>query len=219
MRITIFGATGNVGSRVVAEATDRGHEVRAFVRDPSRVRALPAPAEVHVGDVEVVDDVAAACDAQDVAIGAVRPPAGQERELAPATEALLAGVARAQTRLVLVGGAGSLTVPGTDGRTVLEDPAYLDPAFRPIAHANVEQLAACRRRSDVAWSYLSPAASLRPGRRTGRYRVGTDALLVDATGRSAISFEDLAVAILDEAEHPRHRGRRFTVAEADGASP
>jgi putative NADH-flavin reductase len=84
---------------------------------------------------------------------------------------------------------------------------------RPIALACVEQLAVCRATdADVDWAYLSPAALLEPGERTGAYRKGTDELLVDGSGRSAISMEDLAVALLDEAERPAHHRTRFTVA-------
>jgi uncharacterized protein len=212
MKLTVFGATGQVGTHVVAEAVARGHDVLALVRAPTRARELPASVEFHEGNVEVVDDVAAACRAGDAAVGAVRPPVGRERELLPATESLLAGVAQAGVRLVLVGGAGSLTVPGTGGRTVLDDPRYLSPDYRDIARANIEQLDACRRQTDAAWTYLSPPASLRPGPRTGRYRIGTDELLVDASGTSTISFADLAVAIVDEVEQPRHEQQRFTVA-------
>lgn len=216
LRITVIGAAGNVGRRVVAEALARGHAVTAVVRDPARGRAagLPEAVEIRVGDAGNAEDVAALSAGQDVVIGATRPAPGQEGELAAMAKALLAGVAEAGTRLLLVGGAGNLSVPGTGGRTlVVDDPAYVPESWRPIALACVEQLAAVRAAgAGVDWTYLSPPALLEPGERTGAYRLGRDELLVDGAGSSAVSMEDLAVALLDEAERPGHRRARFTVA-------
>ncbi|MEU4212411.1 NAD(P)H-binding protein [Streptomyces sp. NPDC026206] len=211
MRVTVFGAAGNVGSRVVAEALARGHEVTAVVRNPSRAGQLPSAVTVRVADAANASDVAESIAGQDVLISATRPVPGSEAELAGTTRALLAGAARSGVRLVLVGGAGSLTVPGTD-RTVLDDPDFVPPAWRPIAQACTDQLAVCRTETDADWTYLSPPARLEPGERTGAYRLGADELLLDPEGNSAISMEDLAVALLDEAERPRHHRTRFTVA-------
>jgi putative NADH-flavin reductase len=126
------------------------------------------------------------------------------------TRALLAGAAKAGTRLLVVGGAATLTVPGAGGRTVVEMPDF-PPAWRPIALACAEQLAVCRADTGADWAYLSPPALLEPGERTGRYRLGADELVTDERGVSRLSVPDLAVALLDEAEHPRHHRTRFTV--------
>ncbi|MGW6500415.1 NAD(P)-dependent oxidoreductase [Nonomuraea angiospora] len=211
MRITVFGAAGAVGGRVVAEALARGHEVTAVVRDPARLPLLPAAAHARAGDASDVADVAALSAGQDLVISATRPAPGHEADLVTTAEALLAGVARTGVRLLLVGGAAGLTVPGAGGLTVVETPDF-PPSWRPIALACNAQLEVCRAEPGVDWAYLSPPALLEPGERTGRYRLGGDELLVDAGGRSAISMEDLAVALLDEAERPRHRRARFTVA-------
>ncbi|NEA55400.1 NAD(P)H-binding protein [Streptomyces sp. SID13666] len=209
MRITVFGAAGNVGRRVVAEALARGHQVTAVVRDPARFPELPAAADARAGNAANADDVAELSAGQDVVIGATRPAPGSEGELVTATRGLLAGLAGTGVRLLVVGGAGSLTVPGTGGVTVVDGPGF-PASWRPIALACNEQLAVCRAETAVDWAYLSPSALLEPGVRTGRYRLGTDELLVDAKGDSAISMEDLAVALLDEAERPRHHRTRFT---------
>jgi putative NADH-flavin reductase len=108
-------------------------------------------------------------------------------------------------------GAASLTVPGTGGTTVIDDPNF-PAAMRDLAQACTDQPEACRAEAGVDWAYLSPAALLEPGERTGNYRLGTDELLVDAEGNSTISMEDLAVALLDEAEQPKHHRTRFTAA-------
>ncbi|WP_436788137.1 NAD(P)-dependent oxidoreductase [Yinghuangia sp. YIM S10712] len=211
MRIAVFGAAGNVGSRVVAEAWARGHEVTAVVRGHRNLSGLPADVDVRTGDARDPDDVAAATVGQDLVITATRPAPGREAELPEATRALLAGIGKTGVRVLAVGGAGSLTVPGTGGRTVAGMPDF--PAdWAPIAAACAEQLDVYRAApAEIDWAYLSPAAILEPGERTGVYRLGGDTLLVDADGNSSISTEDLAVALLDEAERPRHHRTRFTV--------
>jgi putative NADH-flavin reductase len=212
MRITVFGAAGNVGSRVVAEALSRGHEVTAVVRDSARSHDLPAAADVRVGDAGNVEDVVELSGGQDLVIAATRPAPGRERDLVATTKALLAGVGRTDVRLLISGGAGSLTVPGADGTTVIDEPKFLSPAARDIAQACIDQLEVCRAETAVDWAYLSPPALLQPGKRTGTYRLGVDELLVDAEGNSTISMEDLAVVLLDEAERPKHHRTRFTAA-------
>ncbi|MEV4165801.1 NAD(P)-dependent oxidoreductase [Nonomuraea dietziae] len=221
MRITVFGAAGAVGSRVVTEALSRGHHVTAVVRDPSRHQPAPTAAThpttatpaatLGVGDASDPADAARLIAGHDLVITAVRPAPGHEADLVTATQTLLSAAHHAATRILLVGGAATLTVPGSGATMVLDDPAHLPAAYRPIALACAAQLQACRA-SDADWTYLSPAAQLLPGTRTGAYRLGADELLLDADGTSAISMEDLAVALLDEAEHPRHRRTRFTVA-------
>lgn len=211
MRITVFGAAGNVGSRVVAEALARGHEVTAVVRDATQFFDVHPDARVRTGDASKVEDVAALGAGQDVVISATRPVPGRERDHVTVAKSLLAGHASTGVRLLLVGGAGSLTVPGSGGTAVVDDPKYVPAAWRDIALACVEQFEVCLAEPDADWTYLSPAAILAPGERTGKYRLGTDELVVDDTGRSAVSMEDLAVALLDEVERPRHRRARFTV--------
>ncbi|WP_433428935.1 NAD(P)-dependent oxidoreductase [Nonomuraea sp. CA-141351] len=210
MRITVFGAAGAVGGRVVAEALSRGHEVTAVVRDAARFPLLHPAARARTGDASNAVDVAALSAGQDLVISATRPAPGHEGDLVTTAKALLAGPAATGVRLLLVGGAAGLTVPGTGGLTVVETPDF-PPAWRPIALACDRQLDACRAEPVADWTYLSPPALLEPGERTGRYRLGSDELLVDAQGRSVISMEDFAVALLDEAERPRHRRVRFTV--------
>ncbi|WP_106538512.1 NAD(P)H-binding protein [Haloactinopolyspora alba] len=212
MRFTVFGATGQVGRRVVAEALTRGHDVTAVARTSARTAELPRGARPRTGDASDAATVAQLGAGQDVVIGATRPPAGRERDLVSTAKALVGGLAGTGTRLLLVGGAATLTVPGDGGTTVLDDPAFLPVDYRDIALACAEQLEVCRGETTVDWAYLSPPAMLAPGARTGTYRVGGDELLVDDAGRSAISMEDLAVALLDEAERPRQHRQRFTVA-------
>ena len=187
----------------MAEARSRGHSVTGVTRDAAR---FP---ELRQGDAADVEDVVAHTAGQDLVISATRPAPGREADLVVTTKAVLAGLAETGVRLLMVGGAASLTVPGTDS-TVLDDP-NLPPEIRAIAEACNAQLAVCQAETVVDWAYLSPPALLEPGVRTGRYRLGRDELIVDAEGNSTISMEDLAVALLDEAERPRHHRTRFTV--------
>jgi putative NADH-flavin reductase len=166
---------------------------------------------VRTGDAADSTGVTRLGTGQDAVVAAIRPPAGREDELVTTTTALLAGMAGTGARLVVVGGAGSLAVPGSGGRLVADDPDLVEPGYRGVARAGVHQLAACRAAA-VDWTYVSPPAVMLPGTRTGRYRMGGDELLVDAAGRSTISVEDLAMALVDEIETPAHRRARFTVA-------
>ncbi|MFC0624124.1 NAD(P)-dependent oxidoreductase [Kribbella deserti] len=210
MRITVFGAAGVVGSRVVTEALSRGHQLIAVGRNPARLAGLPAEITVRQGDAANVEDVAALSAGQDLVISATRPVPGSEHELVIAAKALLAGVASTGVRLIAVGGASSLVIPNSAGTTVADAPGF--PAdLLPIATACTEQLEVFRADTTASWTYLSPPALLEPGERTGSFRLGLDDLIVDAHGNSSISTEDFAIALLDEAERPRHPRKRFTV--------
>lgn len=211
LRIAVFGAGGDIGRRVVTEALARGHEVTAVVRNRARLHELDPRATAIVGDASSVDDVNAASKGQDLVISATRPSVGRERELVAAAHTLLAGVKESRVRLLIVGGAASLRVPGAGEETVIDDPNF-PSSLRAIAEACNDQLDVCRADTEVDWAYLSPAASVEPGERTGAYRLGADDLLVDSAGDSKISMEDLAVALVDEAEQPVHHRKRFTVA-------
>jgi len=211
MRIIIFGAAGMVGTRTAAEALARGHEVTAVVRDPNR--ELPAGVRIEVGDAADPEAAARLLKGHDAAVSAVRAPAGAEHLQVEATAALLQGAAATGVRLLVVGGAATLMVPG-GGLTVLEDPRYVPEEWRSVAEASAAQHRQCAGERQADWTYLSPPAVLEPGERTGEYRLGRDELLSDAAGVSRISAEDLAVAVLDELEHPGHRRARFTVAAA-----
>jgi putative NADH-flavin reductase len=212
MKITVLGATGNVGSRVVAEAQSRGHEVTAVVRNSTATNNLPAGVKVLIGDAANVADVSKVSVGQDLVISAIRPASGRESDITSTTRSLMDGLAQTDVRLLVVGGAATLTVPGTDGKTVLEDSNYLPVFARHIGKASAEQLDVCLAETRVDWAYFSPAADFAPGERTGNYRLGTDELLVDAEGVSKISMEDAAVVLLDEAERPEYQRTRFTAA-------
>jgi len=212
MRIAVLGANGNVGRRAVAEALARGHAVTAVVRGEERAGNVPAGAARHVADARDAGATARLARQHDVVIAATRPAAGREKDQAAMTASILAGMAGSGARLLVVGGAAPLRVPGSGGVRVIDDPRWVAPEWRAVAQASLDQHALCVAADGVDWTYLSPPALLEPGARTGRYRLGTDELIIDGQGRSAISIEDFAVALLDEAETPRHRRACFTAA-------
>lgn len=212
MRITVFGAAGSAGSRVVTEALSRGHTVTAVVRNEANFEKLPNAVNKRQGDASKVEDVVRLSCGEDIIIAATRPPEGKEQELVAISEALLAGLAHSNVRLLALGGAGSLNVSDKDDTLVVDDVRYVSPAWRDIAIACVDQYDVYKGNTLVQWSYLSPPAMLMPGERTGKFRLGKDELLVDETGDSRISIEDLAVALIDEAEKNNFPQQRFTLA-------
>ncbi len=209
MNITIFGASGQVGRRLVDESISRGHHITAVTRSGSTTDGQGSITWI-AADARDSRVVARLAHGQDVVISATSGPRHGGRELASTAEALLEGVGPSGARLVVIGGAGPLIVPGTDGRLVAEDPRFVPPPIQGVAQACVEQFGVLRHNSTVDWIYFGPSAEMVPGRRTGRFRTGTSELIVDGEGRSSISLEDVAVAVLDEVEHPKYRQTAFT---------
>lgn len=203
MNITIFGGTGQVGRRLVNEATKRGHQVTAVTRSGPPSDG-PDSVTWMTGDARDRQDVRRLSLGRDIVISATSGPRAGGDELAITARALLDGIADIDARLIVVGGAGPLIVPASGGRLVVDDPHFVPASIRGVAQACADQLAALRQDSEVAWTYFSPSAQMTAGRRTGRFTTGTDELIVDGEGASRISLEDVAVAVLDEAEQPRH---------------
>jgi uncharacterized protein len=215
-RIALFGATGMIGGHILSEALDRGHDVVAVVHRVKLTRTDPA-LRVVTGDVLRPASVISAARGQDVVVSAVGgghgDVAGHFATAEPAVRSLVAGL-RARdggpdsTRLITVGGAGSLH---TSGDKLLWDAEGLPEPLRQIMHAGGDALDYLRAITDVRWTVISPPALIRPGARTGTYRSALEDLVVGEDGKSRISTEDFAVAVVDEIEHARHVNQRFTV--------
>ena len=207
MKLALFGAGGMIGSRILAEALQRGHPVTVVTRHPEKLPAPPRRVIVIRGDVLDPVSVAAAVQNHDAVLSAVGPT---PEIVLGAARALLEGLPRAGVkRLVVVGGAGTLEV--APGVLLFQTPKF--PAeFEEVALAHRDVLNLFRQNATLDWTFISPAAAIAPAKRTGRYRLGGDQLVVDAAGESRISAEDYAVAFIDEVERPRHIRRRFTVA-------
>lgn len=207
MNVVLFGASGMIGSRILAELTRRGHAVTAVTRNPDKI-AAPGVKTVK-GDVTDRTSVAAAVKGADAVISAYAPPHEAVATLDAATSALIAGLTEAGVkRLLVVGGAGSLEVsPGVQ----LVDTPNFPAAWKGIALAHRDVLPILKA-SDLDWSCLSPAAFIQPGERTGKFRLGTTRLITDAKGESRISAEDYAIVLVDELEQPKHLRQQFTAA-------
>jgi putative NADH-flavin reductase len=213
MNIIIFGAAGNVGSRLVKEALDKGHKVSGVVRRKEQLSELPKAVKGLIGDAQNLQEITSLVKNHDLIISAVRPPSGDEMLLVGITETILAAAKAQSIRSIIVGGAASLQIPGKD-ETVLSEQGFLPAQVVPIATACFAQHQAVEQFDYPHWSYISPPAMLVPGKRTGQYKLGKDELLYDAQGSSHISMEDFCVAIIDEALLPQHHRQRFTVAYA-----
>lgn len=201
MKVALIGGTGNVGSKILAEALERGHEVTVIVRHPDKLAPRPR-LSARAGDVNDAAALAPLLAGHDAAISAVRFQATD-----PA--AVLGALKQAGLkRLLVVGGAGTLR--NAAGTELVDAPGFPEIA-KPEALAGRRFLAALRAETALDWSFLSPSMVIAPGTRTGRFRLGTDDLLVEAGGQSRISQEDFAVAMIDELETPRHIRQRFTV--------
>jgi putative NADH-flavin reductase len=207
MNVTLFGATGNAGARILKELLSRGHKVTALVRDPGKLPTQPG-LTVRKGDLSDVAQVAGEVKGTDAVISAYGPGLNSPGELVGATERLVAVLIQAGVqRLLMVGGAGSLEVaPGIQ----LIDSGYLPAEWKPIAIAHRDALEILKT-SSLDWTSLCPAAYFEPGQRTGVFRLGNDNLVANEKVESRISMEDYAIAMVDELEKHAHSRQRFSV--------
>lgn len=211
MKIALIGATGFVGSAVLTEALQRGHQVTAIVRHPEK---LPQQANLNARKADAYDAaaIAQAVADHDAVVHAFNPGWGEAKILElfiEGTKAIFAGVKQAGVkRLLVVGGAGSLYV--APNLQLIDTPDF--PAeYKEGAEGARQALDLVREESALDWTFISPPALLQPGARSGRFRVGGDQLLMDGNHPASISVADLAVAIIDELEQPEHIRQRFTV--------
>lgn len=201
MRVALIGATGKAGSRVLKELVDRGHEVTAIVRHPENVAAHPKVKAVGTDGSEA--SLASAIKGHDAVVSSVRFV-----DLAP--EVVLPAVQKSGVkRYVVVGGAGSLLHP--DGIEEARRPEFPEP-FRPNSLRGGDLLNMLKATSDLDWTFISPPRMFVPGERTGTFRYGNDHMLMNAEGNpTSISFEDFALALVDELENPEYLRKRFTI--------
>ncbi|WP_310619332.1 NAD(P)-dependent oxidoreductase [Flexibacterium corallicola] len=211
MKIIVLGATGSVGSRVITEAIERGHEVTAVVRDEASLSKLQATVKRVIVAINDPAAVAKAMSGHDLAISSLRTPSGREGELVALTQTVLDASAQAGLRVIIVGGAARLRISEDSPHTVLSQPDFLPENVVPTARASFAQFEICAAHEKANWTYASPSALLQPGTRLGEFRIGTDTLLVNESGNSEISMEDFAVALVDEAQKAQFKRSAFTV--------
>ena len=201
MKVALIGVSGQVGSRLLAELLRRGHEVTGIARDTRGVAARPGLL-LKSADANQPSQLAPLLTGHDAVLSAMKFATSD-------ATALLAAVKQAGVpRLLMVGGAASLEV--APGQALFDAPGF-PAAYRPEAEAGRRCLDTLRKEPQLDWSFLSPSAEFVPGERTGIFRLGSDRLLTDANGRSWISMEDYAIAMIDELETPKHSRQRFTV--------
>jgi putative NADH-flavin reductase len=216
MKVALIGATGYVGSRILVELLQRGHEVTGLVRNP---QTLSPHANLTAKRVDVldIDELSKILNGHGAVISAFNPgrmSAGAdvfEKHVA-GHKAILAAVNKSGVkRFLAVGGAASLKT--ASGQEYLDSPEF-PPEYAPYKdgiRGTRELYYLLQKEPHLDWVFLSPSVRLMPGKRTGKYRVGTDRVLYDANGVSSISLEDYAVAMVDELEQPQHHRARFTV--------
>jgi uncharacterized protein len=211
MKLALIGATGFIGSAILQEALNRGHQVTAIMRHPEKLPQHPN-LKAQKGDVRDEAQVPGLVAGHEAVISAYSPGGDVENvydQHIASYRNIIQGVKESRVkRLLVVGGAGSLEVaPGVQ----LVDTPEFPAAWKAASLAGREVLYLLREETELAWTYLSPSVMISPGERTGQFRLGTDQILKDEKGESHISVEDYAVAMVDELEEPKHIRRRFTV--------
>jgi uncharacterized protein len=200
MKVALVGASGQAGSRLLAELTHRGHQVTAIARNPEKIAAGPG-VTAKKGDVYDKEGLVALLRGHDAVISSVHFTASDPSILIEAVRA--SGV----KRYFVVGGAGSLEVAPN---VRLVDTPQFPAIYKAEATKGGEFLELLRKEKGLNWTFLSPSALFFAGERTGKFRLGKDQLLTNEKG-SSISFEDYAIAAVDELEKPAHVRQRFTV--------
>lgn len=214
MNIALIGATGFVGKALLEELLNRGHQVRALQRDTAKLAARPgleARAVDVLGGSSSLANLAAELKGVDAVVSAFNAGWANPNlhdDFLRGSDAIAQAAREAGVRLIVVGGAGSLFI--APGQQLVDSPAF--PAeWKSGALAAREALNRLRAdTSGLDWTFVSPAMHLEPGERTGQFRLGGEEPVFDAQGESKISVADLAAAIVNELEAPRHRRARFT---------
>jgi putative NADH-flavin reductase len=201
MKIAVVGASGNAGSRIVAELARRGHVITAIARHPEKIAPQPGVTPTR-GDVMDQGSLTRLLAGHDAAVSSVHFLDFDPVKLVGAVKDSKVG------RYLVVGGAGSLEV--APGVRLVTTPGF-PVAYKAEAEKGAAFLDLLAGETQLNWTFLSPQALFTAGERTGTFRLGTDQLLTAADGKSWISFEDFAVALADEIERPAHIRKRFTV--------
>ncbi len=207
--IGVVAANGKAGKLIVKEAVDRGFDVTAVVRGENKTNAQHA----IIKDLfDLTADDLKGFDAVVDAFGAWTPDTLSQHSTSLKHLAdILSGT---DTRLIVVGGAGSLYVDPEHKTQLVDTPDFPD-AFKPLAKAQGNALAELRERKDVRWTFVSPAADFQAdGERSGKYILAGEELKLNDRGESIISYADYAIAIVDEIAEGNHIGQRISVVRA-----
>ncbi|MEH7451013.1 NAD(P)-dependent oxidoreductase [Gottfriedia acidiceleris] len=213
MKIGIIGATGKAGNLILKEAVERGHEVTAIVRNASKLTNN----EVSVLEKDLLDLNSTDLMQFDIVVNAFKAAEGHENLYIVAGNVLIDALKGVNdTRLIVVGGAGSLYVDEEKTIQLVDTPEF-PKEYYATASNMTKGLNDLQKTTDIKWTFISPAAFFDPnGKRTGAYQKGKDNFIVNKKGSSYVSYADYAIALLDEIENPQHINERFTlVSEAE----
>lgn len=207
MKIAVIGASGKAGNLILKEAASRGHEVTAIVRDKVKLQDN----NTAVIEKDVLKLTAADLTSFEVVVNAFGAPLGEEQAHINVGRTLIEALKGSATRLIVVGGAGSLYVD--ENKTLkLIDTEEFPEVVKPTAKGQGRNLEELQQTTDLTWTFISPSAFFdAEGKRTGTYQLGKDRLLVNSKGESYISYADYAIAVVDEVENAQHLKQRFTV--------
>ncbi|MGJ9458757.1 NAD(P)-dependent oxidoreductase [Oceanobacillus sp. CF4.6] len=207
MNIAVIGASGKAGNLILKETVNRGHQVTAIVRDASKL----TDKNVTVIEKNILDLTAEDVKQFEVIVNAFGAPIGEEQAHVDAGHALIGAAKGTDTRVIVVGGAGSLYVDEAKTVKVIDTPDFPD-VVKATAKGQGRNLEELQETKNLSWTFISPSAIFdAEGKRTGSYQSGKDNLLVNSKGESYISYADYAIAVLDEIENPKHLNERFTV--------
>jgi putative NADH-flavin reductase len=217
MKIALIGASGFVGSRILTEALQRGHQVTAIVRNPEKLDASQKNLSVKKADVLQVDELATILAGHDAIISSFNPARGvagahvYDLHVNGHKAIIAASKKSGVKRFLAVGGAASLKTP--EGIELIDSPQF--PAayeqFKPGIRGTRELYYLLKQEPSLDWVFIAPSIVIAPGERTGRFRVGKDHALYNDKGESKISLEDYAFGLVDEMERPQHHNERMTI--------
>jgi uncharacterized protein len=216
MKVALIGASGFVGSKILAEALQRGHHVTAIVRNPEKIQP-DKNLNTKKADVHDVDELAKLLAGHDVIVSSFNPARGVAGAHVydlhvQGHKAILAAAKKSGVKRFLgVGGAASLKTP--EGIELIDSPQF--PAayeqFKPGIRGTRELYYLLKQEPSLDWVFIAPSVVIAPGERTGKFRIGKDHVLYNDKGESKISLEDYAAALVDEMERPQHHNERITI--------
>lgn len=201
--VAVIGASGKIGSKIIAELLSRGHQVTGIARNPERIKSATGMVTAK-GDFTDPDGIIPVLRGHDAIIGATTFLPGQMEKLIESVRD--SGV----KRFLMVGGAASLQSE-EGGPKIFDTLPALSPPVLDQIREGMRTLELLRGADDLLWTFLSPAVMIGPGERTGKFRLGKDVVVKDAKGNSSISYDDFAIAMVDELELNRHLKSRFTL--------
>lgn len=205
MKIGVIGATGKAGQLIMEEAKQRGHEVTAIVRNASKLKN-----QTNVIEKDIFSITSKDIEQFDAVVDAFNAPPGSEQMHVESIQSLIKVFQGVQTRLAVVGGAGSLFVDEEKTMPLMSTEGF-PAAYYPTA-SNMGKGLKELEKSTIDWTYLSPAAFFDPeGARTGAYQLGKDHVITNSQNESYISYADYAIALIDELENKNYVNERFAV--------